>query len=163
MKEKLISIIIISLAMRILELVLPQNNATEKHIKLIGVLCIVCVIASSIASVITKIDTDFFNELKNELINIDDNVNQEYNEFFNDYLNEFSQYEVEKQLKEILYEKFGLNKEECNIVMFTTNEDVLLLKKVQIILSGKSIFINPYNIEEYISNLISCECEVLIK
>lgn len=164
MKEKLLSIVFISIAMGICELVIPKYSGIEKYIRILGSLCIVCIIATSFVNAINNIDKNFFDELKEELIDFEDMNNDEYEAILQNYLNEFSESELKSKIKEILKEIFDIENDESEIVVFTNvSKDGLELKKIQILLSGKSIFKNPYTIEDYFNKLLSCECEVLIK
>ena len=63
-----------------------------------------------------------------------------------------------------MLEKFEIQNNECEITVATENKNgKLVLSEVQILLSGKSIFKNPYTIEEYFETLLNCTCQVLIK
>ena len=80
------------------------------------------------------------------------------------YLNNFSISEIENKIKDILNDEFNIPNDDCKITIFTEqNENNNKLTKLQITLLGKSIFKNPYNIENYFNKLLNCECTVLIE
>ena len=85
-------------------------------------------------------------------------------EIFRNYLTTYSIDELKNEIGDLLLEKFEIPGDECEITIITENKnDNLAVGKVQILLSGKSIFKNPYSIEEYFANLLNCDCQVLIK
>ena len=163
MKDEILSIIVISIAMGILEIIIPSNNSLQRYVKILGGLCIIVIISMGAIKTINKIDIDFLDELKNQLTDNNASEKENYEDILHNYLTDFSEVELKKQIKEILYEKFGVLKDESSIKIFTSlNKGNLKLEKIQILLSGKSIFNNPYTIEDYFIKLMSCKCEVLI-
>ena len=87
-----------------------------------------------------------------------------YAELLNGYLTEYSTEQFKFGIKEILLNNYGIPEEECEILIDTKiDSGQLRVDKMQILLSGRSIFKNPYDIEHYITELVGCECCVLIK
>ena len=164
MRDYLASLIFVSVIVAIAELISPHIAGLQKYIKMIGALCILCV---AIAPILNISDTsrDFTQDLKEELSDIEGSESyNKYQDILYGYLNEYSSYKVKEEISLIIEEKFNIPKNECEIVLITESRDGgIALAKVQILLSGKSIFNNPYKIEDYVSALLSCPCEVLIE
>ena len=165
MKEYMASIIWVSIIAGIAEISAPSLGSMKKYVKLIGALCVVCVLVMPLVNFTGKSDK-IFNTIKDELksdIN-NEEINKKYQEILYSYLNDYSENEFKEQINSILKDKFNIPYEEANITLFSVKkENGIYPDKIRIILSGKSIFKNPYNIEDYFENLIGCKCEVLIE
>lgn len=163
MKEYLISVIWVSIIVGICELLSPHSEGIKKSIKAIGALCILCVVIGPIVS-LTNLTADLGENIKNEILEGQDkDLYREYEELLENYLTGFSEDAVKSTISQLLNEKFSIPAEESDVIIFTEiKNDVLTPVKLQILLTGGSIFKNPYDIEEYFSKLIGCKCEVLI-
>lgn len=164
MKDYLISIIWVSVIVGLAEIISPHISGTQKYIKAIGALCVLCVIAAPLLN-ISNISEDFSEDLKNNILEDQNTDSYEgYEELLKNYLNEHSANALKGEIQTLLKDNFDIPTEESEIKLFTEiKEEAISLQKVQIILSGRSIFKNPYNIENYIGNLLNCACEVLIE
>lgn len=162
MRNYLISIIWVSVIVGIVELISPRLNGFQKYTKMIGALCVLCVVISPLLNI--KNVTADFDYLKESLTEgQDSSLYDEYKEILNKYLNEYSLDKVKEEIHNTLSEKFRIPESEAEIRLFTEiKSERLALSKIQIILSGKSIFNNPYKIEDYFGEIFGCACEVLI-
>ena len=164
MKNYLMYIIIVSLCVSVLNLLIPKGKGLYKYIKLIGMLVILVSIISPIPEILDKFDMDILDEIRGDILNNDGTDNIEYSEMLNEYLHTYSIEQYKLQIKELLYDKFGIDKNECDInVNIISEEGKLEVSDLQILLLGKAIFKNPYEIEDYFKELIGCDCRVLIK
>ena len=164
MKNYLLTIILVSICIGISNLISPLSNGIFKSTQIIGVLIILCVIISPISKVINSIDETFFDKLRDDLTIEEEDIKSEYSEILENYLNEFSISEIKSKIKEILNQQFSIPDEECEIIILSEQADENLnISKIQILLMGKSVFKNPYKIEEYFIDLLKCDCIVLIK
>lgn len=163
MKNYLIMIIITSICVGIYNIISPQFHGIEKYSKMIGMLVVVCVMASPLKMLLNSFDKNGFENIQNSILGSEQTNKEEYDEIFNDYLNRFSIEEIKQEIKEILYENYEIPAQECEISVFTKFDEKLQLSSIQILLSGKSIFKNPYVIEERFKELLGCTCQVLIK
>lgn len=164
MKSYLLTIILVSVAMGICEIITPIFKGIEKYVKTISLLIILCAIITPLSQLVTNIDEAIFDDIKNDLIIDEDELKDNYNTLLNDYLHNYSIDELIDELKYILDREFKISAEECEIELSTEVVDgKLKVAYCKILLSGKSIFQNPYTIEEYVNQLLDCRCEVLIK
>ena len=163
MKGYLVSIIWVSVIVGVAELISLHIAGVQKYIKMIGALCVLCVVVSPILN-IGKFSENLTDELKKDILE-DQNLEsyEKYQEILNEYLNEYSADKLKEEIRILLKENFEIPEDESEVILLTEKQDQnITLKKVQILLSGKSIFNNPYNIENYIKELLNCSCEVLI-
>lgn len=163
MKNYLVMIIITSICVGIYNIISPQFHGIEKYSKMIGMLVVVCVMISPLKMLLNSFDKNGFENIQNSILGSEQTNKEEYDEIFNDYLNRFSIDEIKQEIKEILYENYEIPAQECEISVFTKFDEKLQLTSIQILLSGKSIFKNPYVIEEHFKELLGCTCQVLIK
>ena len=164
MKNYLLTIILVSICIGLADVISPLENGINKYTKTIGVLIILCVIISPISKVIQNIDENFFDKIRDDLSINDNDTQNKYEDIFINYLNNFSISEINTQIKNILNQQFTIPNEECEVIIISEEAgEKLSISKIQILLSGKSVFKNPYQIENYFSNLLKCECIVLIK
>ncbi len=164
MKSYLITVITVSICIGIYNIISPSFGGIEKYSKMIGMLIVLCVIISPVKDLLNILDQNGLDSIKDSLINSDDSIQDKYGDIFNEYLASFSIEEIKREIKELLLKEFDIPDNECEITVFSDQKDGnMMLSKVQILLSGKSIFKNPYTIEEYFEKLLKCTCEVLIK
>ena len=164
MNNYLLTIILVSIGIGILDIISPNNSKISKYTQSIGLLVILCVIISPISKIVKTIDEGFINNLKNNILIDTDEINEEYQNILNNYLSESSISALENQIDEILNDKFDIPSNESEVKVITQYIDKTLhLSEIKIALSGMSIFKNPYTIEEYFYNLLESKCTVTIK
>lgn len=164
MKSYLITIITVSICIGIYNIISPGLGGIEKYSKMIGMLIVLCVIISPVKELINIFDEEGLEDIKDSLISPGNDEYGGYDEIFKDYLNSFSLEELKKEIENILLKEFEIPGDECDISISTEyRNDNLAPSKLQILLSGKSIFKNPYSIEEYFEKLLECDTYVLIK
>ena len=164
MKSYLLTIITVSICIGIYNVISPQFRGFEKYSKMIGMLIVLCIIISPVKDFLNFFDDEGLEDIKDGIVNRGDDEESEYDKIFNDYLASYSIEEVKDAIEEGLLEKFQIPNDECEVSISTEYIDgKLTVSYVQILLSGKSIFKNPYTIEDYFSKLLGCTCSVLIK
>ena len=164
MKSYLITVITVSICIGIYNIISPAFGSIAKYNKMIGMLIVLCVIISPLQNIMNFFTDDGLSNIKENIIDGAEEKNSKYDEIFNDYLSYFSIEEVKGAIGDILLEEFDVPKDECDVSITTENTDgKLKISHLQILLSGKSIFKNPYEIEEYFGDLLNCNCNVLIK
>ena len=164
MNNYLITIITVCITVGIYNIIAPRFNGLEKYSKMIGMLVVLCVLISPIKEFVNLFDEDNLDEIKDSIINPDNPEENQYDKIFSDYLSSFSLEEIKREISSILEKQFEVPPDESDISISTEQlEGKLELSHVQILLSGKSIFKNPYTIEEHFTKLLGCTCQVLIK
>ena len=162
MKSYLVTIIIVSVGMSLFEMLAPIHNGLERYIRSISLLVILVFSIYPIIDLIKDIDLSALDELKEQIII--DQSSENYQEILSQYLNSYSIDKLKDTVKETLDKKFNIPYNECEIKVNTEISDgQIILTKVTVLLMGGSIFKNPYNIENYLKELLGCESIVLIK
>jgi hypothetical protein len=163
MNKYLLSVILSSISIGLCDILVPKHNGIDRLVKFIGMLIILIVSVNPVMEVIGKIDQGILDGIKNDLTVKDESYLDEYNSIFEQYLNDHSIDEIQEYIKKILEQKYSIPSEECRIQIDTAQlESELTITNIRILLSGTSIFKNPYKIEIEIESIFSCECQVLI-
>ena len=126
-------------------------------------LVVLVVVISPITDLLKNYDDNMLDILKENITVPQDQITDEYNDILKEYLKDYSVEVVVEKIKNILDEQFEIPNNECHIIVhITSKEESIMISKIQILLSGTSIFRNPYNIEKYIGDFFNSNCEVLI-
>lgn len=163
MNKYLLSVILSSISIGLCDILVPKHNGIDRLVKFIEMLIILIVSVNPVMEAIGEIDQGILDGIKNDLAVKDESYLDEYNSIFEQYLNDYSIDEIQEYIKKILEQKYSIPGEECRIQIDTEQlESQLTITNIRILLSGTSIFKNPYKIESEIESIFSCECQVLI-
>ena len=163
MSKYLLSVILSSISIGLCDILVPKHNGIDKLVKFIGMLIILIVSITPVMETIVEIDEGVFEGIKNNLSVKQESYLDEYNGILEEYLKNYSLDEIQEYIKEILKEKYSIPGGECTVQIDTEQLDSeLSITNIRILLSGNSIFKNPYKIESDISSIFNSECQVLI-
>ena len=163
MSKYLLSVILSSISIGLCDILVPKHNGIDKLVKFIGMLIILIVSITPVMETIAEIDEGVFEGIKNNLSVKQESYLDEYNGILEEYLKNYSLDEIQEYIKEILKEKYSIPGGECTVQIDTVQLDSeLSITNIRILLSGNSIFKNPYKIESDISSIFNSECQVLI-
>ena len=163
MSEYVFTVIIASVTIGLFHVLAPDNSGIEKYVRIVGMLVILCVMVSPITNFLKNLDGDFFDDLKDKLTS-DTEKTEDYDKIFREYLESYSYNDIKETIADMLNKEFGIPQNDMDIrLSIESANEPPTIKSVQILLSGNSIFQNPYKIEEYITSKLKCECQVLIK
>lgn len=163
MSKYLLSVILSSISIGLCDILVPKHNGIDKLVKFIGMLIILIVSITPVMETIAEIDEGVFEGIKNNLSVKQESYLDEYNGILEEYLKNYSLDEIQEYIKEILKEKYSIPSGECTVQIDTEQLDSeLSITNIRILLSGNSIFKNPYKIESDISSIFNSECQVLI-
>ena len=163
MSEYIFTIIAVSVAVGFFLALTPERGGIDKYVRMIGILVILCAMVSPIGKFFQNLDGDFLDNLRDELIS-QKQESENYDEIFREYLENFSLNDIKSTIADMLNKEFNIPENEIQINISTDIvEGTPRIKNVQILLSGNSIFQNPYKIEEFVKNNLKCDCQVLIK
>lgn len=165
MNKYLTSIILISVAVGLIEALSPTYHGLEKYVRTIGIFLILIMTVAPGIELLSSLDENFLGSLRDDIL---DGAGEESDKYYEDmlgkYLNGYSKREYAEETERLLGEKFGIPADECEVILSTESEDgSLVIKNIKILLSGASVFKNPYEIENYFSDMTGCKVEVLIK
>ena len=163
MSEYVFTIIAVSVAVGFFLTLTPERGGIDKYVRMIGILVILCAMVSPIGKLFQNLEGNFLENLRDELIS-QKQESENYDEIFREYLENFSLNDIKSTIADMLTKEFSIPENEIQINITTDIvEGTPRIKNVQILLSGNSIFQNPYKIEEFIKNSLKCDCQVLIK
>ena len=163
MSKYLLSVILSSISIGLCDILVPKHNGIDKLVKFIGMLIILIVSITPVMETIAEIDEGVFEGIKNNLSVKQESYLDEYNGILEEYLKNYSLDEIQEYIKEILKEKYSIPGGECTVQIDTEQLDSeVSITNIRILLSGNSIFKNPYKIESDISSIFNSECQVLI-
>ena len=124
--------------------------------KLLVSLAVICVIVNPFGNLSGKVEiSDFFSSLIPE-----NGAGSGAEEKYYGVLTDIGERELEKRLHDLLCEKFSLNGDDIEITVEAHEENgTLTLDRVAVGLYRAAAFKDPYEIEEYVSELVGCACE----
>lgn len=132
-----------------------EGGGIKRHVGFVGALCILCILVSptaELAKVIEELSLD-------ELVATEKQYDREYyGEYYSDYLTRLGEQSGSDTLKELLCRRFDIAEGQC-AVRLTVSEGKAT--DVTVILSGRALLRDPYEIEEYVEGLMSCPCKVV--
>ncbi len=158
MKEYLLSLLIVSLAVTLARLLSP--SATASHVKLVCSFVFICVLAAPIPQFLRELP-----ELSAELLDITDQTDktESYENIANDALKNASRAYVAQALTSILEEQFSIPSGEIRCVILWESGEEAKPQRVTVILSGSAIWKNPEPIERTVTELLGCPCVTAIE
>ena len=164
MKVYIISLISIAAVAALIEIFSPKKF--EKYMKLVLSLCVICVLIGPFVSIVNTL----YGLSNGDLPNIGDLVQggeyEDYDKIMSDTILAAGRENVRRGISQVLREKFGIPYEECEVsadITYDDENEEFSVNKVTLVLSGASIWRDPYEIEEYIEKLLGCECVTAIK
>ena len=158
MKEYLLSLLIVSLAITLARLLSP--NAAASHVKLICSLIFICVLASPIPQFLKQLP-----ELSAEILDITDQTDTKdnYENIASDALENASKTYLAQALTSLLEERFSIPSGEVRCMILWGSDEEAKPQKVTVILSGSAIWKNPDQIEAMVTELLGCPCVTAIE
>ena len=166
MKTYLISLISAALLVALVNILSPDGgkNGISGHVKLLTSLFLVCVIITPLATFVKKLQqtdpedlfpSDFYSPESSELESEwQSAIDQASTAYFGELLTQSLQ-------KEFSIEEGSVR---CVIVWEqASGNEALTPTRVTVILSGKAIWQAPKPIQEYVTSLLGCECNIAIE
>lgn len=160
MREYLMSLIMAALTVGLIGVLVPERDSggIRRYVTFAGSLCVLILLISPVVRAL-----DFVGELTDGGFDISfENNTEQYEEQFKQYISSLSEESMGAELVSVICEKFDISGEECHVKVDTYEADgEPAIGRVTVILSGKAIFRDPYEIEQYITGLLGCECSVV--
>ena len=160
MREYLMSLIMAALIVGLIGALVPEGEGggLRKYVTFAGCLCVLLLLISPITRVL-----GFVSELSDGDFDISlDKQTDQYEEQFKQYIMSLGEDSISAELVGVICEKFDISEQECHVKVDTYDaQGEMAIGRVTVILSGKAIFRDPYEIEQYITGLLGCECTVV--
>ena len=133
------------------------GGSLKKYMGFIASLCVLCVILSPVTDALDTL-SDFFD---GGLFDWVEKSTVEYENEYYEYLVSYGKENAEEGISALICKEFSIDAENCHVsAEVYEDEGALYLKRIRVILSGRAILKNPYEIEEYLSEIFGCECIV---
>lgn len=161
MKAYILSVVGVSLIAAMLILLTPdgKGGSLGKHIKLLTSLALLCVIIKPFLSFAKSLSDTNIDKFKDSILEGTETGGL-YEGIFYESLSDMSADKLEKELKDIISKKFGIDNEDINInAEYRIEENSVSFVRINVILSGGAIFKSPYEIEAYVKELTGIECK----
>ncbi len=130
-------------------------NGTQKQIKLVASLLLVCVLVTPLPRALQALQ-GLSEDLSNGL---DDSLSEDYEQKLEDALNSASGSYFADSLTTLLCDRFSIPSGELRCaIRWSDDRDVLRPESVTLILSGSAIWKNPAEMEAFVTELLGCEC-----
>ena len=155
MREYIFSIIGASLIAAVITLFLPEGKDISKYVKLLVSLAVICVIVNPFENASGGLTiSEWFSAL---IPNVEESAAQDK---YYGVLTDIGERELEKRLEDLICEKFSIGADDIEITVEAHEENgTLTLDRVAVGLYRAAVLKDPYEIEEYVSELVGCACE----
>jgi len=158
MKEYLLSLLGASFAVALVGILSP--NGSVKHMRLISSLFLICVLAAPLPKAIGSLHS-FTEELNGAP---GESGNNDYTEQMEEAVNSASRAYFAQTLTQMLEQRFSIKTGEVRcLIQWAQDGEQLRPLKITVILSGSAIWKNPADLEEFVQNLLGCECVTAIE
>ena len=161
MRDYIITLLGVSIICGIIQILAPEGNGDgiKKHVKLISVLCVLCVAISPLGGVI-EIFSSLDINISGELFGKQDLT--EYNDIYLNTLEIYNAESVSDTCEGLVCERFGIERKSFDIsVSLTVCEESFSVNKAVLLIHSKGLMEDPEKIAEYLSSMLECKCEII--
>ena len=144
----------------IMEGILPQNGKTKQYMRLITGLCLLCLVIKPLGSVLEALPT-LFAQATEDLAESENAARAEYERILDGEIADTVRDTLRDALKSELVTRFGVKNCEVGLSLARVQGELRVSRAV-ITLMGADIFKDPYVIENYFSDLLECQCIVVV-
>ena len=154
MKGYIVSVIGVCIVGTVVSVISPngEGGGISRHIRLIIAICVILVCINPIFEAI-----NYINEINFDgLIENGGKTESDYKDLFE---NNYSAAEINNLkvgIKQLLYDKFGIDGAECSVTVSVSDESGEL-SRIFITLYGSAVFKNTGEIENFFGDLFGCE------
>lgn len=160
MKAYFLAVILTAIFGGICEELLPESSSVRPHMKLVTGLCVLAVIVLPAKDVLTSIG-DFICRIDLDAILESEEKAEEYEAIFDGSLSRYSAEEIGRYLGALLEDEFELADGTCRAEVVLGADGTV--SRALVCLSGSSILTDPYQIEAYVNERLSCPCDVAVE
>ena len=163
MKEYLISLLAAAPVLAIVGILSPEGvrSGLSKHLRLIAALVWICILIAPLSNLIIG-----WKDWQNGDFSFgtEQNDQSDYQSVLDEALESHSTAYFCDMLTQTLEERFSIAKGELRChVAWAKNGDELRPEKVTLFLSGNAVWMSPAEMEDYVTDLLGCECVTVIE
>ena len=160
MGEYILGIIGAAAVIGIMESILPQNGKTKQYMRLITGLCLLCLVIKPLGTVLDALPT-LFSEATENLAETENAARTEYEQILDGEITDTVRDTLRDAIMSELSTRFGVKNCEVGLSLICV-EGELRVERAVITLMRTDIFKDPYAIENYFSDLLECQCVVVV-
>ena len=157
MGEYVLNVVCVALAVGILEELLPSEYGSKAYVRLVCGLCLLLVMIAPVGNLLRSLPSVFEDSLE-----IEEGAENQYERILSENLGEAVRAELTEAIRRDLKARFGVNGERTEVGILLGGEGELSVSRLVITLRGADILKDPYEIEDYFSRLLGCECAVIV-
>lgn len=153
MKGYILSVIGVCVVGTVVSIISPNadGGGLSKQIRVIIAVCVIGVCITPINEII-----NYINEVDIDgLIEFEDKTESDYEEIFREYYSSAELQNLKVGIKQLLYDKFGVDGAECTVTLKLSGEGKL--ERIFITLYGSAVFKDTGEIENYFAETFGCE------
>lgn len=169
MSEYIYSIVCFAGAVGLILIVVPEGarGGLLKHVRLVGSLCLICLIIKPSAELIGYIKELGEGDLSVIFGNVQENeLYDKYEDIYREYLHGGYGENVGEAVKDALAEKFNIDRNDVRCLVEFGDEvggGIKEPRKITVIVKGRAVLTDPQSIKDLISGVFGCECEVAVE
>jgi hypothetical protein len=166
MREYIIELFALALCCAVVELLSPEGEGggIARHIKLMTGLCLLCVLVTPVVSLLSSgIDLPARLEAAlSDWLSIRDQADKDFSDRWQEEYEQLDVTFASQTIAGMLQDKFLIAAGDVSVEV-VPDESQSLISHVRVALSGRAIWQNTHEIEQYIEKTLGCECIIYIE
>lgn len=166
MKEYFMGLLALCICICVVELLAPagEGEGIARHLKL---LCAICLLATMISPLVHLFQggEEFPYRLDawlSEWLAGEEEKKEEYGALWEEQWEHMDVAYAEAAIAAMLSQRFSVSEQELSVKV-TVNEDGTAIREVRVALTGKAIWLNTHEMEDYIRKALGCESSIFIE
>ena len=162
MNTYLLQILTVALLCGLLELLVPagERDGLRRSVRLLAGLCLLCLMLAPLRKVrehVSSLDLHLWAE------KMEEQAQQDYERIMEEKLTAVTAAQAEEKIYDMLYERFGLSRERCEITLaLDSGSERLAVRQVWVSLRGTAVLLDPRQIETAVTAVLDCPCTVSV-
>lgn len=164
MREYIIALIGVAVVCGLIQILAPLSSSGggDKYLRLLGALCVLCVLISPIGALLKGIgglEVDIADKIYNEK-----NEKEKYEEIYNQSIKDHSAQALEKSAEKVLEKELGIGEREVSVKIELCEIDgETSIGGAKAIITPEGVGRDPRDISACVSAYLGCECEIIYK
>ncbi|MBE6620620.1 MAG: hypothetical protein E7625_04580 [Ruminococcaceae bacterium] len=166
MNEYFMGLLALCVCICVVELLTPagEGEGIARHLKL---LCAICLLVTMISPLIRLLQGGEslprrLDAWLSEWLEGNEEKKEEYGALWEERWEDMDVSYAEAAIASLLSQRFSVSDQEIRVKV-TVNEDGTAIREVRVALSGKAIWINTHEMEDYIRNTLGSESSIFIE
>ena len=158
MKAYLLSLLVTSLVLAMVGILAPAGGrqGISKHLRLIAALIWICILIAPLSNAIASLENWWSGD---PIFDTEKDTDENYQAILDQALEDSSAAYFCDMLTQTLENRFSLDPGNLRChVLWESGKDTLRPKKVTLLLSGSAVWQSPREMEQFVTELIGCEC-----